>query len=286
MPELPEVEVLVCRLAPRLKNKTIRRVEVRRPRVLRPTPAAELKRALTGAHFVDLARRAKYLAFTLRRPGGGGTFLLIGHLGMTGRMFLQPANAPLPKHTAVALNLGRENFVFEDTRYFGRLTLDTSTQEGLGPEPLSDEFTLEYFIRALKRSKQMIKVKLLDQSLVGGVGNIYACESLFHAGISPRLPARKLTRAQTKRLRSALRKTLAEAIHFGSSVPLDWPGTGERDRLFYYGRAEGAPDYEERLCMYDRQGQPCPVCQAPIRRIVQAARSTFYCPRCQRPQRP
>ena len=282
MPELPEVEVLVCRLAPRLKNKTIRRVEVRRPRVLRPTPAAELKRALTGAHFVDLARRAKYLAFTLRRPGGGGTFLLIGHLGMTGRMFLQPANAPLPKHTAVALNLGRENFVFEDTRYFGRLTLDTSTQEGLGPEPLSDEFTLEYFIRALKRSKQTIKVKLLDQSLVGGVGNIYACESLFHAGISPRLPARKLTRAQTKRLRHALRKTLAEAIRFGSSLPLDWSGTGERDGLFYFGGANGPPAYLERFYVYDRQGQPCPTCQTPIRRIVQAARSTFYCPRCQR----
>ena len=282
MPELPEVEVLVRRLAPRLKNKTIRGVEVRRARVLRPTRPAELKRALTGARFVDLVRRAKYLAFTLRRPGGGGTFLLIGHLGMTGRMFLQPAHAPLPKHTAVALNLGGENFVFEDTRYFGRFSLDASTLEGLGPEPLGDEFTIEYFTHALKRSAQAIKVKLLDQSLVAGVGNIYACESLFHAGVSPRLPARKLTRAQTKRLRSALRKTLADAIHFGSSVPLDWRGTGERDGLFYYGRADGAPDYEERLCAYDRQGQPCPLCQTPIRRIVQAARSTFYCPRCQR----
>ena len=282
MPELPEVEVLVRRLAPRLKNKTIHRVEVRRARVLRPTQPAELKRKLTGAHFVDLARRAKYLAFTLRPGGGGETFLLFGHLGMTGRMFLQPESAALPKHTAVALNLGGEKFVFEDTRYFGRFTLDTSTQEALGPEPLGEEFTLEYFIRALQRSAQAIKVKLLDQSLVAGVGNIYACESLFHAGVAPRLPARKLTRAQTDRLRRALRKTLAEAIHFGSSAALDWTGTGERDGLFYYGRAESAPDYEERLCVYDRQWQPCPVCRTPIRRIVQAARSTFYCPRCQR----
>jgi len=282
MPELPEVEVLVRRLAPLLKNKTIRRVEIRRERALRPTRPAELKRALTGARFVDLARRAKYLTFTLRPADGGGTFLLLGHLGMTGRMYLLPVNAPLPKHTVVAINLGGENFVFEDTRYFGRFTLDTSTQEGLGPEPLGDEFTIEYFTHVLKRSAQAIKVKMLDQSLLAGVGNIYACESLFHAGVSPRLPARKLTRAQTKRLRSALRKTLAEAIHFGSRVSLDWLGTGERDGLFYYGRADGAPDYEERLCVYDRQGQPCPVCQAPIRRIVQAARSTFYCPRCQR----
>src|SRR6266853_525926 len=128
MPELPEVEVLVRRLAPRLKNKAIRGVEVRRARVLRPTRPSELKRALTGARFVDLVRRAKYLAFTLRRPGGGETFLLVGHLGMTGRMFLQPANAPLPKHTAVALNLGGENFVFENARYFGRFTLDTSAR--------------------------------------------------------------------------------------------------------------------------------------------------------------
>src|SRR3989442_2981266 len=116
MPELPEVEVLVRRLAPRLINKTIHRVEVRRARVLRPTRSAELKRALTGAHVVDLARRAKYVAFTLRRAGDGVTFLLLGHLGMTGRMFLQPVNAPLPKHTALALNLDGENFVFEDTR--------------------------------------------------------------------------------------------------------------------------------------------------------------------------
>ncbi len=282
MPELPEVEVLVRHLAPRLKNKMIRRVEVRRARILRPTRPAELKRALTGAQFADLARRAKYLAFTLQRPGGGERFLLLGHLGMTGRMYLQPVNAPLPKHTAVALNLGGENFVFEDTRYFGRFTLDPSPQEGLGPEPLGDEFTLEYFIQGLKRSAQAVKVKLLDQSLVAGVGNIYACESLFHAGVSPRLPAGKLARGQIKRLRSALRKTLAEAIRFGSTVTLDWPGTGERDGLFYYGRAEGATDYEERLCVYDRQGQACRVCGTPIRRIVQAGRSTFYCPRCQR----
>src|SRR5258705_434275 len=138
MPELPEVEVLVRRLAPRLRNKTICRVEVRRARVLRPTRPAELKRALVGAQFVDLARRGKYIAFTLRPPGGEGTLHLLGHLGMTGRMYLQPINAPLPKHTAVALNLGTENFVFEDTRYFGRFTLDTSAQERLGPEALGD----------------------------------------------------------------------------------------------------------------------------------------------------
>jgi formamidopyrimidine-DNA glycosylase len=280
MPELPEVEVLVRHLAPRLKNKTIRGVHVRRARVLRPTRPAELQRVLTGARFVSLVRRAKYLSFTFRRDDGR-TFLLIGHLGMTGRMFLQPADAPLPKHTAVVLDLDEENFVFEDTRYFGRFTLDTSMQERLGPEPLGDGFSFEYFTRALKRSAQAIKVKLLDQSLVAGLGNIYACESLFHARVSPRLAARKLTKAQRERLRGALRKTLADAIHFGSSMPLDWPGAGELDGLFYYGRAAGARGQQEPLRVYDREGQPCPVCQTPIRRIVQAARGTFYCPRCQ-----
>ena len=281
MPELPEVEVLVRFLAPRLKNKLVCSVEVRRDRVLRPTRPAELKQALTGARFAGLARRGKYLTFTLRRANYCGTFLLLGHLGMTGRMFLQTADAPLPRHTAVALNLGGENFVFEDTRYFGRFTLDTSAQEVLGPEPLGDEFTTEYFARALGRSAQAIKVKLLDQSLVAGVGNIYACESLFHAGVSPRLPARGLPRVRIKRLRAALRKTLAAAIQFGSSVPLDWPGTDAKNGLFYYGGRGGPPEHEERFCVYDRQGQPCPRCRTAIRRIVQAARSTFYCPRCQ-----
>jgi formamidopyrimidine-DNA glycosylase len=283
VPELPEVEVLVRHLAPRLKNKIIRAMEVRRPRVLRPTAPAELKRALIGAQFMDVARRAKYLLFTLRRASEEGTFQLIGHLGMNGRMYLQPAALALPKHTAVALDLGGENLLFEDTRYFGRFTLDTSTLEGLGPEPLGGAFTLDYFNDALKRSAQGIKVKLLDQSLVAGVGNIYACEALFRARVSPRLAARRLTREQIRRLRRALRHTLREAIRFGSAVALDWPGAVKQDGLFYYGStANPRGSAEERLNVYDRQGRPCPVCATPIGRIVQAGRSTYYCPRCQR----
>jgi len=110
---------------------------------------------------MDLTRRAKYLTFTLRRATGGGTFFLLGHLGMTGRMFVLPAKTPLPEHTVVALDLGRQRFIFKDTRCFGRFTLDLSAQEGLGPEPLGDEFTVEYFAAALKRSFQAIKIKLL-----------------------------------------------------------------------------------------------------------------------------
>jgi formamidopyrimidine-DNA glycosylase len=182
------------------------------------------------------------------------------------------------------LELGPENFVFEDTRYFGRLTLDGGTLTRLGPEPLADKFSVDYLGAALGRSTQAIKVKLLDQSLVAGIGNIYASEALFRARISPRFPACELNAEQLRGLRRAIRVVLREAIRFGSTVPLHHSHAAEGDGLFYFGRAAGGPDtYEERLLVYDREGQPCARCGAALRRIVQAARSTFYCPRCQQP---
>ena len=208
---------------------------------------------------------------------------MVGHLGMTGRMYVLPGQERLPKHAAVVLNLGREKFVFEDTRYFGRLRLDRSALRRLGPEPLGVEFTAQGFAKALGRSRQAVKAKLLDQSLVAGVGNIYASEALFRAGVAPTLPARRLTRTQVRGLWRAVRAVLREAIAGGSTVPLDFAGKGAGDKLFYFGRAPGVPDYyEERLRVYDRAGRPCPACGTPIRRRVQAGRSTFYCQRCQR----
>jgi formamidopyrimidine-DNA glycosylase len=283
MPELPEVEVLMRHLAPLLQGQTIRGVKVARPKTLKPTSPRELTRQLHGARFVRLSRRGKYLLFQLQPARGDAPITLLGHLGMTGRMYLQPTQSSLPRHAAVVLDLGRENFVFEDTRYFGRLTLDASAVERLGPEPLEDEFGVEPFAQALKRSAQAIKVKLLDQSLVAGIGNIYASEALFRARISPRIAARRLSRAQVERLWRAIRKTLYEAIRCGSTVPLNYNGTGTRDKLFYFGRTTETPtNYEERLLVYDRHGQPCGICGSAIQRLVQAARSTFYCPKCQR----
>jgi len=201
---------------------------------------------------------------------------------MTGRMYLLPTRAPLPKHAAIILNLGRDQFVFEDTRYFGRFTLDTTPLARLGPEPLGEDFTPERFAKVLRTSGQPVKIRLLDQSVVVGVGNIYASEALFRAGISPSTKARSLTAQAVARLWQSIRKVLAEAIALGSTVPLDFPGRGKRDDLFYYGSAPGAPNfYDERLYVYDRQNMPCRRCGAPIRRIVQAGRSTFFCPRCQ-----
>ena len=282
MPELPEVEVLARHLQPVLPGKTIRGVDVRRAKVVLPDSAEDFRRSLLGAKFTGLTRRGKYFLFQLRRPKSRENFTLLGHLGMTGRMFLARKNAPLPKHAAVVLDLGRLNFIYEDTRYFGRLTLDLTSVASLGPEPLSDAFQPETFGQALRRSQQAIKVKLLDQSLVAGVGNIYASEALFRAGISPKRAANRLTAQQVRNLWSAIRTVLAEAIESGSTVPLNF-GSGPSDGLFYFGLAANTPDYyEERLLVYDRAGQPCPKCGGPIKRIVQAARSTFFCPVCQR----
>jgi formamidopyrimidine-DNA glycosylase len=284
MPELPEVEVLVRHLDPLLRQQVIRGVRVRRSKVIAPASARVFARAVVGARFSHLSRRGKYLLFQLQAAKSGAPLTLVGHLGMTGRMYLLPAQSQLPKHAAVVLNLGRRNFVFEDTRYFGRLTLDGRSVGNLGPEPLAAEFTLDGFARALKRSKQAIKVRLLDQSLVAGVGNIYASEALFRAGVAPSLPARALTREQVTRLRTSIRAVLREAIRFGSTVPLNHSGAGAADGLFYFGLKPGSPDfYEERLRVYDRAGKPCCRCGSAIQRCVQGARSTYYCPHCQAP---
>src|SRR5208283_2591535 len=274
-------EVLARHLRPLIRGRTIRGVNVQRAKVLRPTSLRVFRKTLQGAKFTGVTRRGKYLLFQLRLRSNREPMTLLGHLGMTGRIYLARKNERLPGHAAVVLDLGGENLIYEDTRYFGRLTLDVSAVKKLGPEPLADGFDRAAFARSLKRSRQAIKVRLLDQTLVAGIGNIYASEALFRARISPRLPARKLTVAQVKRLWRAIREILGEAIAHGSTVPLNFGGNSS-DGLFYFGRAPGAPDYyEERLRVYDREGRPCYRCRSLIRRIQQAGRSTFYCPGCQ-----
>ena len=281
MPELPEVEVLMRHLDPALRGKTIREVNIYRVKSTCPTSARSLRAKLVGAKFTSVTRRAKYLVFELKRPRRDH-FTLLGHLGMTGRMYVQSVNAPLPKHTAVTFSLGRRTFVFEDTRYFGRLTLDLSSLNSLGPEPLSDAFDGEKLHTALRRTTQAIKPKLLDQKTLAGVGNIYASEALWRAGISPRKSARRLTHTQCAALAASIREVLVEAIACGSTVPLDFAGVDRRDHLFYYGTTTGTQGFEERLRVYNRADEPCDRCATPIRKITQAARSTYFCPQCQR----
>ena len=282
MPELPEVEVLARHLRPLLIGKTIRTVDVRREKVLRPTTNSRFKKVLRGAKFMDLKRRGKYLVFELRQKKSRKEIQLLGHLGMTGRMFLVPKKTLPPKHAAVILNLGAQNFIYEDTRYFGRLTLDISAVVKLGPEPWDKNFTPEQFHKKLKTSRQPVKVKLLDQSLIAGVGNIYASEALFRAKISPRRAANKISLASAKKLFSAICTVMQEAIDCGSTIPLNFAGR-KADGLFYFGRAAGVTDYyDEQLRVYDRAGRPCASCGFTIKRIVQAARSTFLCGHCQK----
>ena len=282
MPELPEVEVLVRHLRPLVRGRRIGAVQIRRPRVLRPTTPAKFAKTLAGAKILDLTRRGKYLLFELRPPKSRESFLVLGHLGMTGRMYLAARRDPLPKHAAVVLELGTRRFIYEDPRYFGRLTLDLASVAQLGPEPWDPALTPETFLRALKKSRQPVKVKLLDQTLLAGVGNIYASESLYRARISPRRPANRLTLAETTRLLAAIREVLDQAITGGSTIPLNFSG-GRTGDLFYFGvAAESSPYYTERLHVYDRAGQPCGRCGTPIKRAVQAARSTFWCPACQK----
>jgi formamidopyrimidine-DNA glycosylase len=282
MPELPEVEVLVRRLAPLLNGRTIKSVRVLRSKSIAPTSESQFGKTLRSAKFTEVTRRGKYLLFRLRAKTAGQHLLLVGHLGMTGRMYLLDHDPPLPKHTAVTFDLGAHQFVFEDTRYFGRLTLDTSPLEKLGPEPLGPEFTAEYLRVALQRTSQPVKVKLLDQTLVAGVGNIYASEALFRAGIYPRLAANRLDPRQVRLLWQSIRRVMTQAIRWGSTLPLDINGNGAKDGLFYFGGAgDGGEFHTERLLVYGRRGLPCIKCGTAIERLVQAARSTFYCPACQ-----
>lgn len=280
MPELPEVEILARHLRPLLRGKTIRSAKVLRGRVTRPTSPHSLQKALAGAKFKNLSRRGKYLLFEFQPKGAGKDLKVLGHLGMTGRMFAALKKETLPKHTAVVFDLGDLNFIYEDVRYFGRMTLDLSPIEQLGPEPLDTQFSAEMFAEALKRSSQPIKIKLLDQALIAGVGNIYASEALYRAKISPKLPANRLTLAQSKKLLGAIREVLNEAIKFGSTVQLK-KTSGKSDGLFYFSD-DGEGFYEKRLRVYDRDGKPCRNCGSKIVRITQAARSTYFCPYCQR----
>ncbi len=222
VPELPEVEVLVRHLRPLLKGRTIRGVRVHRAKVVAPASARRFAQVLRGAQFSGLSRRGKYLLFELRKPGQTEPLHLVGHLGMTGRMYLVPTRARLPRHAAVVLHLGREKFVFEDTRYFGRLGFDTSALRRLGPEPLGKEFTVGRLAQGLSRSRQPIKVKLLDQSLLAGVGNIYASEALFRAGLAPTRPARRLTGVQIKRLWRAIRAVTEGGHYLRQHCPVEF----------------------------------------------------------------
>jgi formamidopyrimidine-DNA glycosylase len=276
MPELPEVEVLARRLSALVVGRSVYSVSVHLPRVIRPHEPGDIAESLKGRRIESVGRRAKWLVF--RFSGSTGTVVAFGHLGMTGRMFLQPAGAPLPKHAVITIDLGEDRWIFEDTRRFGRFTLGSARLEGLGPEPLEPEFTPDGLWVAAKGSGRPLKALLLDQAVVAGVGNIYACEALHQAGLSPHMASRLLSREGAERLHGAIRATLARAIETGMAASLN--PSGGSDGLFYYGSADGNV-VGERFQVYDRAGMACMRCGGPIIRTVIQGRGTFHCPSCQ-----
>ncbi len=274
MPELPEVETTRRGLAPHVAGQTIRAVIVRNPALRWPIPA-QLPATLSGATIAGIDRRGKYLLLRIeaRTPGW-----LILHLGMSGSLRIVPADsAPGPyDHFELALADGRA-LRLRDPRRFGAVLWVGGNAarhpllDHLGVEPLSEAFTGDFLYAHTRRRSAAIKPVLMDAHLVVGVGNIYANEALFEAGINPRLPARRLGRERCARLVAAVRHTLRRAIRAGGSSLRDFVG------------ADGEPGYfQQQYFVYGRTGEACRTCGGPIRQIRQGQRSTFYCPRCQR----
>jgi formamidopyrimidine-DNA glycosylase len=281
MPELPEVETVCRGLAARLEGRRFRRVIQRRPDLRFPLPERFAAR-LEGRRVERIARRAKYMLFHL-----DDGMVVLGHLGMSGRMLIGAvAAAQEPEaHDHLIFETDDGTVVrFNDARRFGSFDLvprDGLSRHrllaGLGPEPLDAAFTGAVLAEALNGKRTPIKAAILDQRVVAGVGNIYASEALFRAGISPRRLARTVQGGRAELLAQAIKSVLAEAIEAGGSSLRDYVQTdGE---LGYF---------QHRWAVYEREGQPCPGCNCTvkrtggIKRLAQAGRSTFYCPRRQR----
>jgi formamidopyrimidine-DNA glycosylase len=283
MPELPEVETVMRGLAARLEGRVIRNAELRRPDLRWAVPPGFAAR-LTGARVHSFKRRGKYI---LMRLEGGDSVVL--HLGMSGRMnissgasFVAPPLPVLHEHLVLTTDEGTR-IAFVDPRRFGSLDLVPTAAEnghrliaGLGPEPLEEGFDANSLSAALAGRRTPIKTALLDQGMVAGLGNIYVCEALFRARISPRRLAAGVAGARAGRLVPAIRATLTEAIAAGGSSLRDYvQPSGE---LGYFQHA---------WKVYGREGEPCEMCPGGgacggIKRLLQSGRSTFYCPRVQR----
>ena len=270
MPELPEVETIVRGLAKALPGARIRRVEVIKPDLIDGEDAESFAKALEGRRVASVGRRAKNIVIDLK-----GERLLV-NLGMTGRLLVTAADDPPPSHLGVRLELDRgRELRYHDVRRFGRLWRmgedEWQAWSGeLGVEPLSDDFTPERLYEMTRRSRVAVKVWLMDQARVVGVGNIYASEALFRAGVDPRRPASSLTEYEARRVRDGVQAVLREAIEFRGTTLLD------------YRDATGEPgEFVKRLRVYDREGEPCTGCKGTVQRIVQGGRSTFFCEACQ-----
>jgi formamidopyrimidine-DNA glycosylase len=271
MPELPEVETTRRGVAPLLEGRRVLAVEVREPRLRQPVPAA-LPALLTGQRLRAVARRAKYLLFDF----GAGTLLV--HLGMSGSLRVVPREAPRLPHDHVEIDFGpRHALRLRDPRRFGLMLwtvgdpLAHPLLAHLGPEPFDIAFDTDYLATLADGRRGAVKNFIMDAHVVVGVGNIYASEALFRAGIHPARATGRVSRARYESLIGHVRDVLGEAIEAG--------GTTLRD----FVRNDGEPGYfRHNLKVYGRAGEPCVGCGEPIRQRVIGQRSSFFCPRCQR----
>lgn len=283
MPELPEVETVARGVDRRVRGQRIVQVYFASHRQPFRTPAARQARELEGRWILAVHRTGKHIVCELG-PAGGGLLEQSGgkdaaaqwivHLGMTGRLLVCAPDAPVAPHTHARLSLsGGKELRFVDPRRFGRLEFrdlrDAKEFAAPGAEPLTIESG--EFVALFRGRRLSIKAALLNQRLLAGVGNIYADESLFRAGIRPRRAAGRLTRTELERLRTTLVEVLQAAIRLGGSSVSD------------YVDAEGVRGFFQlEHCVYQRTGEPCRSCATPIRRILVAGRGTHYCPNCQR----
>lgn len=269
MPELPEVETVRRSLLP-LVGRCVVDGTVHETRLRKPVPR-DLPAQLRQDVWQDLERRGKYLLVRLQ----SGRTLLV-HLGMTGQFYVRAGGSERLAHDHIVLRLDDgQDLVFHDPRRFGvvRLGQEEEFRElaGIRPDPLDPTMNAAVFRDLLRGRKKPIKNWLMDQGVLSGVGNIYANEALFLAGIRPGRQAGRLSRVEAERLFEAVRQVLNDAIALGGSSIAD------------YRDGRGQPGYFQlRLQVYDRTGEPCPQCSEPVRRIVQSGRSTFYCRKCQR----
>ncbi|MFG3381670.1 bifunctional DNA-formamidopyrimidine glycosylase/DNA-(apurinic or apyrimidinic site) lyase [Streptomyces sp. NPDC047999] len=284
MPELPEVEVVRRGLATWVAGRTVAEVRVLHPRAVRrhPAGAADFAARLTGRTVAEARRRGKYLWLPLQGTGSS----VLGHLGMSGQLLVQPLDATDEKHLRIRVRfddtLGTE-LRFVDQRTFGGLSVHDDTTEGLpdaiahiARDPLDPLFDDDAFHTALRARRTTVKRALLDQSLVSGVGNIYADEALWRSRLHYDRPTATLTRPRSAELLGHVRQVMAEALAVGGT---------SFDSL--YVNVNGQSGYFDRsLDAYGREDEPCHRCGTPMRRRAWMNRSSYFCPRCQRPPRP
>lgn len=274
MPELPEVEVICRGLAPLVVNRKILTVSYSNKKLRKPFPRAKMDSQVEGAFILGVERRAKYILLPLT-----GKAVLLFHLGMTGKLGVFDHDTPRSKHDHLRFLLddGRE-MRFNDVRRFGCVEVFSAKElrendpfADLGPEPFSTDFSADYLLAKAGGKKQPVKSFLMDNRVVVGIGNIYANETLFAAGILPQTPINRLRNTDWLRIVEKSRLILEKAIAMGGSTISD------------YENANGEAGYFQlQLAVYGRQGQPCPTCGQPVMRVVLGGRATFYCPVCQK----